>query len=411
MASAAYVILPDMKYDIAIIGAGIVGLATAYQISQRRPGLHLCIIDKEGGPARHQTGHNSGVIHSGVYYQPGGSKALNCVKGYRYLLDFARQQGIPHEICGKVIVATRPEELPALDEILQRGRANGLEGLRLIEPEELREKEPHVQGLRALWVPQAGIINYRQVAEKYLELLRQGHGEALFNARVEDISLTRQGAIVHTSQAEVHCRLLINCAGLYSDQVARMTMPELKIKILPFRGEYYQLKPNCEHLVNNLVYPVPNPNFPFLGVHFTRMIGGGVDAGPNAVLAFKREGYSRWDVSPAELLEILSFSGFQQIARRYWRDGLGELYRSYSKAAFVKALQKLVPAIDASCLKPAPSGVRAMACDEAGNLIDEFLLLEKRRVINVCNAPSPAATASLAIGEAVAERALLRLEG
>jgi (S)-2-hydroxyglutarate dehydrogenase len=399
-----------MKYDIAIIGAGIVGLATAYQISRRRPNLHLCIIDKEDGPARHQSGHNSGVIHSGVYYQPGGTKALHCVRGYHDLLEFARQHHLPHEVCGKVIVATRPEELPVLDGILERGRANGLGGLRLIGPEELREREPHVHGLRALYVPQAGIIDYRRVAEQYLALLQQGHGEPLFNARVEDISQTGRGAIVHTNRAEVHCRLAINCAGLYSDQVARLTKPELKLKILPFRGEYYQLKPEYEHLVRHLVYPVPNPNFPFLGVHFTRMVGGGVDAGPNAVLAFKREGYSRWDVHLGELMETLAFPGFQKIARRYWRDGLQELYRSYWKGAFVKALQKLVPAIEARCLEPGPAGVRAMACDEHGNLIDDFLVLEKGRVINVCNAPSPAATASLAIGDTVAQRALARLE-
>ena len=398
-----------MKYDIAIIGAGIVGLATAFQISERRPDLTIQIIDKEDGVARHQTGHNSGVIHSGIYYQPGGSKALNCRKGYGYLLDFARQHGIPHDLCGKVIVATRKAELKQLEEIYQRGSANGLEGIRMLEPEELYEKEPHVQAIRAIWVPQAGIINYKAVAAKYLDLVQQRNGYALFGARVLDISVTRQGVIVHTDQAEVHCKLLINCAGLYSDKIARMTMPELDIQILPFRGEYYELTPEKRHLANNLVYPVPNPNFPFLGVHFTRMIDGGVEAGPNAVLAFKREGYSRWDINLAELTETLSFPGFRKIAQRYWRDGLDEFYRSYSKAAFVKALQHLIPEIGINDLQRGNSGVRAMACDTAGNLIDDFLFLERERVINVCNAPSPAATASLAIGETVAEKAIGRL--
>ncbi len=397
-----------MKYDITIIGAGIVGLATAFQISERRPDLKIVIIDKEDGAARHQTGHNSGVIHSGIYYKPGGSKAVNCRKGYQYLLGFARRHGIRHEICGKLIVATRESELPQLDEIYRRGQANGLEGIRIIEPGELRELEPHVQALRAILVPQAGIISYSEVAAKYLELVQERNGRALFGAPVLDISITRQGAVVHTAQAEVHSELVINCAGLYSDKITRMTMPETEIKILPFRGEYYGLIPEKQYLVNNLVYPTPNPSFPFLGVHFTRMIGGGVEAGPNAVLAFKREGYSRWDINLAELLETLSFPGFRAIAKRYWRDGLDEFYRSYSKAAFVKALQRLVPEIDAGSLHRGNAGVRAMACDKAGNLIDEFLFLERDRVINVCNAPSPAATASLAIGETVADKAIAR---
>lgn len=398
-----------VRYDIAIIGAGIVGLATAYQISRRRPELTIAVIDKEEGPARHQTGHNSGVIHSGIYYQPGGSKAVNCLRGYRYLLEFARDHGIPHEVCGKVIVATSREELPRLDGILERGLANGLQGIRKIGPEELREIEPHVQGLQAIWVPQAGIINYKTVAEKYLEIVLQNQGEAFFGARVKDISINKEEATIHTNRQAIHCRLVINCAGLYSDKIARMAMPELDSMILPFRGEYYELSPEKQYLVNNLAYPAPSPNFPFLGVHFTRMVGGGIEAGPNAVLAFKREGYSRWDIDMGELAETLSFPGFHKIAQRYWRDGLGEMQRSFSKRAFVKALQRLIPEIGYEDLYRAGAGVRAMACDKEGNLIDDFLIAGRPRMINVLNAPSPAATASLAIGETIAEKALGRV--
>ncbi|MCB0596295.1 MAG: L-2-hydroxyglutarate oxidase [Lewinellaceae bacterium] len=400
-----------MNYDIAIIGAGIVGLATAYQLSRQRPELTIAIIEKEEGPAQHQTGHNSGVIHSGIYYQPGSAKALNCRRGYHYLLEFAREHGIRHDVCGKVIVATNEKERPRLDGILERGLANGLEGIRKISPEELREIEPHVRGLEAIWVPQAGIISYKEVAQKYLELALKHNSDALFGRKVTDISINKEEATVHTDRQAVHCRLVINCAGLYSDKIARMTMPELDIQILPFRGEYYELAPEKQYLANNLIYPVPNPNFPFLGVHYTRMIGGGIEAGPNAVLAFKREGYSRWDINGAELMETLSFPGFQKIARRYWSDGLGELHRSYSKRAFVKALQHLIPEVRYEDLRRGGAGVRAMACDAAGNLIDDFLIRSRRRVINVLNAPSPAATASLAIGETIAGMALGGLDG
>ncbi|MEQ8703243.1 MAG: L-2-hydroxyglutarate oxidase [Phaeodactylibacter sp.] len=398
-----------MQYDVAIIGAGIVGLATAYQLSEKQPGLRIAVIDKEAGVARHQTGNNSGVIHSGIYYTPGGSKALNCRRGYDYLLRFAQAHGIPHEVCGKVIVATRKAEVPALEGILKTGQANGLEGIRMIGREACREIEPHVDAIQGIWVPQSGIISYRAVAEKYLELVQRRAGEALPGYTVQDIDLRPGQVTVVTDHGEVNCRLVINCAGLYSDKIARMTMPAINLKIIPFRGEYYELRPEKQYLVNNLIYPVPNPNFPFLGVHFTRMISGGIEAGPNAVLAFRREGYSRYDVDLRELFETLSYSGFQQIARKYWRDGLGELYRSFSKSAFVRALQHLIPEITGADLVRGGAGVRAMACGPNGELIDDFLFLEKPGVINVCNAPSPAATASLAIGETVAEKALKHL--
>lgn len=398
-----------MQYDVAIIGAGIVGLATAYQLTEKRPGLRVAVLDKATAVARHQTGNNSGVIHSGIYYKPGGSKALNCAKGYRYLLDFARVHGIPHDICGKVIVATRPEELPSLEKILATGQANGLRGIKVISREACREAEPHVNAIKAIWVPQSGIIHYRSVAEKYMELVRAHEGEAMLGEEVRGIDVRPGKATVITDQRELTCQLVINCAGLYADKITRMTMPEIELQVIPFRGEYYELRPEKQYLVNNLIYPVPNPNFPFLGVHFTRMIGGGIEAGPNAVLAFRREGYSRYDIKFSELWETLSFPGFQQIARKYWRDGLNELYRSYSKSAFVKALQHLIPEIAREDLVRGGAGVRAMACRPDGTLIDDFIFLEKPGVINVCNAPSPAATASLAIGETVAEKALRHL--
>ncbi len=398
------------SYDVALIGAGIVGLATAYQLSRISPMLKIAILEKEEGPARHQTGHNSGVIHSGIYYKPGGSKALNCAKGYRYLLGFARQHDIPHDICGKVIVATRAEEQPRLRGILERGRANGMQGVKMISAGECREIEPHVNALEAIWVPQAGIIDYKAVAERYLHLVLEKGGKAYFSEPVLKIGRQPNGKmLVQTEKQALQARLVISCAGLYADKMAKQTTPGLGLQILPFRGEYYELKPERQHLVNNLVYPVPNPNFPFLGVHYTRMIHGGIEAGPNAVLAFAREGYSRWDVNYKELLETLSFPGFQQIARKYWRDGLGELYRSYSKAAFVRALQHLIPEVGEADLQRGGAGVRAMACAPDGTLIDDFRILEQKGAIHVCNAPSPAATASLAIGETVAQKALKQL--
>ncbi|NUQ25852.1 MAG: L-2-hydroxyglutarate oxidase [Saprospiraceae bacterium] len=398
-----------MTVDVIIIGAGIVGLATAFRLSELQPGLRITLIDKEEGPAQHQTGHNSGVIHSGIYYKPGGSKAVHCSQGYKAMLAFCEKYDVPHEICGKVIVATRPEELPRLDEILEKGIANGLQGLQKLGPEATRELEPHVQALASIYVPQAGIVNYATVARAYLQQITQRGAQSVFGAKVLDIQLRPGEATVVTSRGDYRSRLVINCAGLYADKITAMTMPESQVRILPFRGEYYELNPDKQYLVRNLIYPVPNPNFPFLGVHYTRKIGGGIEAGPNAVLAFRREGYSRWDFHAPELAETLAFSGFRKIAARYWRDGLGEMYRSFSKAAFVKALQHLIPEVGESDLHRGGAGVRAMACDPQGNLIDDFLFLEKQQVINVCNAPSPAATASLAIGETVARKAMLHM--
>lgn len=397
-------------YDVVVIGGGIVGLATAWNLLEQQPDLKVCIVEKEDRVAEHQTGHNSGVIHSGIYYKPGSLRAQNCWEGYDALLQFCDMHDVPYEICGKVIVATRAFERPQIDRILEHGQRNGLEGIRRISGEEARELEPHVAALEAIWVPQTGIIDYRQVSEKYAELIAVRGGTLRFGFKVTNIRQTRDVIVVQSQHDEIQARVLVNCAGLYSDKVAAMTGQDIRdIRILPFRGEYYNLKPEKQYLVRNLIYPVPNPEFPFLGVHYTRMIHGGIEAGPNAVLAFRREGYSRWDIHAGELAETISFKGFQKMARKHWRFGLDEFHRSFSKAAFVRALQHLIPEVGYDDLERGGAGVRAMACDKNGNLIDDFLVLEAERVVNVCNAPSPAATASLAIGKVIAGKTFPKL--
>ena len=398
----------DSSVEITIIGAGIVGLATAYQILQNRPGTKLSVVEKETEIARHQTGHNSGVIHSGVYYRPGSLKARNCQEGYRLLLDFCEKYDLPYEICGKVIVATNEAERPQLDIILQKGLKNGLTGIRKIGPEETREIEPHVNVVEAIHVPQAGIVDYKAVAGKMAGLIQRSGGELRLNCRLNAVRQEQRGVRVETTQGSWKTDLLINCAGLYSDKVAAMAGQKPAFKIVPFRGEYYELKKEKEFLVNHLIYPVPNPDFPFLGVHYTRMINGGIEAGPNAVLAFRREGYSRWDWHPTELAETLLYPGFQKLALKYWRDGLGEMHRSFSKRAFVTALQHLVPAVGYDDLQRGGAGVRAQALQRDGRLVDDFLIMEGPGLINVGNAPSPAATSSLSIGAAIAKLALRR---
>ena len=398
-----------MKSDIVVIGAGIVGLATAYHLQKASPQSSIVVIDKESQVSAHQTGHNSGVIHSGLYYKPGSLKAINCIRGYHLLLEFCRQYEVPFEICGKVVVATSPEEVPYLDKLFERGLANGLTGIRKIGLAELKEKEPYAAGVSAIYVPQTGIIDYAKVCKRLAEQLEKGNCRILLNQKVENLVLKQHQNMVITSKQEIETGLVINCAGLYSDRIARLTHPELQIKIIPFRGEYYKLKEERKHLVKNLIYPVPDPNFPFLGVHFTRMIEGGVEAGPNAVLAFAREGYTKSDINLTELVDSLLWPGFQKVARKYWRTGMGEMYRSFSKSAFTKALQKLMPEIQMDDLVPGGSGVRAQACDKDGGLLDDFQILETGSVINVVNAPSPAATSSLAIGEAITKLALQKL--
>ncbi len=400
-----------MKQDVIIIGGGIVGLATALKLLETRPSLHIQVVEKEQELARHQTGNNSGVIHSGLYYKPGSLKAKNCIHGYNLLVKFCREHGIPFDLCGKVVVATEERELPLLNNLFERGRQNGLNGFRMLDAVGLREYEPNVSGVAGFFVPQTGIVDYKVVAEKYGELIRQRGGTITLGEKVQKIINEPGGVIVETTRSTLSAGMLINCAGLYSDKVARMASPAVDVRIIPFRGEYYKLKADREHLVRNLIYPVPDPNFPFLGVHFTRMMRGGVEAGPNAVLAFSREGYKKSDINLAELTEALCWPGFQKVAAKYWKTGLGEMYRSFSKAAFAKALQKLIPEIRESDLVPGGAGVRAQACDRQGGLVDDFLIFEEEKVISVCNAPSPAATSSLAIGETVSEIVLRRLPG
>jgi (S)-2-hydroxyglutarate dehydrogenase len=398
-----------VRFDFTIVGGGIVGLATALKLLASRPGTRVLVLEKEKEVGMHQTGNNSGVIHSGLYYKPGSLKATNCIRGYNLLVEFCRTHDIPFDLCGKIVVATDGSELPLLKNLFDRGLQNGLTNFRMLTSEQLKEYEPHVTGVAGFFVPQTGIVDYKVVAEKYAELIRNAGGEIVLGERVTQISEEANGTTVVTSHSVYTTNVVINCAGLYSDKVARLTTENVDVKIIPFRGEYYKLRKEKEHLVKNLIYPVPDPNFPFLGVHFTRMMKGGVEAGPNAVLAFSREGYRKSDINLAELAEALAWPGFQKVARKYWKTGVGEMYRSFSKAAFTKALQKLIPEIQEQDLVEGGAGVRAQACDRTGGLVDDFMILEGKKVVNVCNAPSPAATSSLSIGEAVADLALQKL--
>ncbi len=394
-------------YDVVVVGSGIVGLASAWRILQREPGLSLALIDKEERIAAHQTSHNSGVIHSGIYYKPGGSKALNCRRGHAMMVAFCEEHGVPYELCGKVIVATREEELPRLKDIYQRGLANGLEGIEMLTAAEVREYEPHVAALKGIWVPQAGIVDYARVAQKLMELIEAAGGAFLGGHALQAVSFGEsrdKNLHLKTSAGELASRYLITAAGLYADKVARMTGMEPRMKIIPFRGEYYRLVKEKEKLVNNLIYPVPNPDFPFLGVHYTRMMKGGIEAGPNAVLAFAREGYSRWKVHFSELAEVLTYRGFLRLAAKYYRVGWDELHRSYSKRAFVNALRHLIPEVGYEDLERSGAGVRAQAIAPDGSMVNEFVVLENERIIHVLNAPSPAATSSLSIGQDVADK-------
>ena len=389
--------------DVAIIGGGIVGLATAVQLLQLRPNTQLIVLEAEADVGRHQSGHNSGVLHSGVYYKPGSLKAVTCRAGKAMMEAFCAAQGVPTERCGKVIVATSAPELPRLEAIQERAVANGVE-CRRIDSDELRKLEPAAAGIAALHVPEAGIVDYRQVCLAMRRVIENSGSRVITGARVDAIAAQADGVRLGFGQSLVRSDWLINCAGLHSDRVLKLAGGTPSAKIVPFRGEYYELVPSSAGLCRNLFYPVPDPAFPFLGVHFTRMIGGGVECGPNAVLALAREGYRWRDIRPGDLAETLRFSGFQKLARRHWRMGLGEIWRSANKGAFVAALQKLIPAIRASDLMPGRSGVRAQALLPDGSLVDDFLIDQTPRAIHVLNAPSPAATASLAIGQQIVDR-------
>ena len=391
------------KEKVIIIGAGIVGLATAYQILRKHPGIDLTILEKESDICQHQSGHNSGVIHSGIYYKPGGLRATNCIRGYKMLIDFCNENEIQYDICGKIIVATRKQQLAALHNIYERGLANGLQNLKMLQPEEMKEIEPHVAGLKGIYVPQTGICDYRMISAKYLEHIHTLGGQLQTNQRVQDIKVTSSGVDIMPDRQTLSSSYLINCAGLYSDKLARMTNKKLGLQILPFRGEYYKIREERKYLVKNLIYPAPDPDFPWLGVHFTRMIDGGLEAGPNAVLAFRREGYKKLDINISELWETLRFKGFHKMASRFWRQGLEEYRRSFSKKLFTRSLQALVPEIREEDLVSGGAGVRALACSEDGSLIDDFVMLDNERIMNVCNAPSPAATSSLSIGLKISE--------
>lgn len=394
--------MPDIRCEIAVIGGGIVGLAVALELQQKHPHLGTIVLEKEPGVALHQTSHNSGVIHSGLYYKPGSLKARLCVEGTAAMLRFCKEQGIPHSICGKVIVATDASELPALDELMHRGQANGVPGLRSLTPDEIRELEPHAAGIRGIHVPGTGITDFRLVAEKYVELINASGGQVFTNSAVERITSTADELILDTPRATVHARYAINCAGLFSDRIAKMAGAELGLRIIPFRGEYYELIPSKHHLVRALIYPVPDVRFPFLGVHFTKRIDGGTEAGPNAVLAFKREGYSRTSFNLRDTAGTFAFPGFWKLARQYWKTASYETYRSWNKRAFTKALQRLLPELTEDDIRPGGSGVRAQALDASGKLLDDFYFVHQDRMLHVCNVPSPAATASLVIGREIA---------
>ena len=395
--------MADRQSDLLIIGAGIVGLATALEYTRRFPGQRVIVVEKEDRIAAHQTGHNSGVIHSGLYYRTGSLKARNCVAGCASMKRFCAEHGIPYEECGKLVVATAPDEVTRLQQLHERGIANGVPGLRMLDRDEFRELEPHCEGICALHVHSTGIVDYKDVARKYAELIEHADGEIIFHAQVTGLRDDSDANIVETTAGTFRARYAINCAGLYSDAITRMAGCDTDLEIIPFRGEYYEIRPERRYLVRNPIYPVPDPRFPFLGVHFTRHVDGCVEAGPNALLALRREGYTGSAPDLTEAVKMLQWPGFWKMARKFWRKGFEEQYRSWVKSAFTSALQRVVPELTADDLIPGGSGVRAQAVDRNGNLVDDFHFAQSRRMIHVCNVPSPAATASLEIARNVVD--------
>ena len=398
-------------YDFIIVGAGIVGLATAYKLHKKFSDATILVLEKEGRVGAHQTGKNSGVIHSGIYYKPGSYKAINCREGRLQLVDFCNEMNVAMEVCGKVIVATKEEELPRLDGIYQRGIENEIEGIKMINLDELAEIEPHVKGVKAIHVPCSGIVDYVGMCDRLMEVIEgDGRGHVQFNARVHGIRETSSEVHVQAGNSSYKGRYLINCAGLYCDHVAKSAGLNSPVKIVPFKGEYYELKPESEYLVKHLIYPLPNPEFPFLGVHFTRMALGGIECGPNAVFVFKREGYEKFAFDFKESLESLTFPGFWKMATKHWRMGLDEYKRSFSKEAFVRGLQSLIPEVQSHHLKHSPPGVRAMALQPDGEILDDFYFERADRQIHVLNAPSPAATACLSLGDELVRKCEMDFE-
>jgi (S)-2-hydroxyglutarate dehydrogenase len=390
-------------YDSIVIGGGIVGLSTAMALLRSDPDLKIAVLEKENGWSHHQTGHNSGVIHSGIYYKPGSLKAQLCRVGARSMVEFCQEHGIAHDVCGKVIVATEPQELPFLENIYQRGLENGIEVAKLTA-QQVNEIEPHVNCLAGIRVFSTGIVDYKQVCQKYAESIELGGGDLYLNTKVEKIVNILNGHRIETNNGAFETRYLINCAGLHSDRIAKLDGIDPQTKIVPFRGEYYELVPEKRYLVKHLIYPVPNPNFPFLGVHFTRMMDGNIHAGPNAVISFKREGYKKTDFDLRDFVEVMTYPGFWRLAFKHADEGMQEMIRSFSKAAFVRSLQKLIPEVQAEDLVPSHAGVRAQALMNDGRLVDDFSIVNNQNSIHVCNAPSPAATSSLEIGKVIAEQ-------
>jgi len=396
-------------YDVIIAGAGLVGLASALKILEKRPNARLLLAEKENAEAKHQSGHNSGVIHSGIYYKPGSLKAKNCIDGYNQLIEFCDNENIPYEICGKVIVAVDEQELNTLNNIYERGIANGLTKIRKIDKDELKELEPHANGIKAIHVPYTGIVDYKAVSKKYVELIRKKGGEIKFNNKITAIKNDSNSIEIVTDKSSFTSKVFINCCGLQSDEVANLSGGSKDTRIIPFRGEYFFLKKEKRYLLKSLIYPVPDAAFPFLGVHFTRMMDGSVEAGPNAVLAFKKEGYRKSDFSFFDTFRTFTWPGFYRITSKYFKTGMGEFHRSLSKKAFVKALQRLMPEIAENDLISGGSGVRAQAVDRTGKPVDDFIINETGNIINVLNAPSPAATSSLSIGDTISEKIINKL--
>ena len=388
--------------QIVIIGGGIVGLATAHELLRRKPGTAVTVLEKEPRVGQHQSSHNSGVLHAGLYYKPGSQKARLAVSGLRRMVEFCQQHSIAHEICGKLVVAVDEAEVLRLQNLLERGQQNGLEGLQWLKPEQIREIEPHAAGIAALRVPQEGIVDYPRVCAVLQEEIAKAGGRVVTGAKVTRISPENAGWRIESATGDFAADFLVNCAGLHCDRVSALAGERREARIVPFRGEYYQLKKERQFLVRNLIYPVPDPKFPFLGVHFTRLIHGGIEAGPNAVLAFAREGYRKTDVNVADLCDALAFSGLWRFLGKHKRMSWEELKRSLSRRLFCQSLQRLVPEIREEDLEPGGAGVRAQAMSPAGELIQDFHLVRRPNALHVLNAPSPAATASLAIGETIA---------